>query len=850
MNPPRTCPGESELAAYAAGRMPPDDLERLRRHLAECSACRASVAAHSPSPPLGDTHAIRAEAVVSATTPSPTAFEGEGATNESALAPPQGPDEIGRIGGYRVLRKLGEGGMGIVYEAEDPDLQRRVAIKVLKPGMADGATRQRFVREARLAANLPHEHIVTIHQVGEDRGVPFMVMEYLSGESVEDRLQREKWLPVAEALRIGRETAAGLAAVHAAGLVHRDIKPSNVFLQGKVGTATCRVKLLDFGIARPVISGQSLTVDGQIVGTPSYMSPEQVLGQPVDARADLFSLGCLIYHMITGKSPFEKPTAIGALHAVAEGEPTPIAELAPNLPTGLAALIGDLLKKNPNDRPSSARLVLDELKAIEHGKTVMHLVLPQMDTAPIAAQRRRVGLGVWSGAAALILSIVVAVGAFWNRWQNPPEDPSTDASASSGAVVARDDKASADGGARNDSSPLAPNQERPPIKVGLLHSFTGALAVSERGLLEAELLAIDEINAKGGVLGGRRVVGVSADGKSNPLVFAECAEKLIHEDKVSIIFGCWSSSSRKRVEEVCRRHGRMLVYAVSHEGLEQAPNVVYIGAAPNQVMIPAVKFAYAVLKKRRFFLVGSDQIYSRASAAIFSDTIKELKGEVVGEAYVPMGGADFKAIVGDIRATQADCILNTLDGSSNAAFFSQVRADQINAESVPTFSFSVTEREVLELPVDDVEGDFAAWSYYQSIESEQNASFLKRFREKYPTIASVNDPMEATYCGVHLWADALNSAGTEELAKLRAAFHGRSILAPEGRITIDPSNQYATRGCRIARVGANRQVDVQWQSTKPIPPEPFPPSRSRDQWEKLLQQLYETWGQRWEKGKP
>ncbi len=277
------------------------------------------------------------------------------------LAPPQAPDELGRLGPYRVLQVLGAGGMGVVFRAEDPQLQRLVALKAMLPSLAaSDSAKQRFLREARAAAALKHDHIVTIHQVGEDRGTPFLAMEFLEGESLDDRLKREGKLPLAEVLRIGREMAEGLAAAHERGLIHRDIKPANVWLEGKKG----RVKILDFGLARAVGQENQLTQQGAIIGTPAYMAPEQGQGLSLDARCDLFSLGCVLYRVATGKPAFGGTDIISTLMAVATEKPRPPHELEPGLPTSVSELIIRLLAKWPEDRPVSAQAVAETLEGI------------------------------------------------------------------------------------------------------------------------------------------------------------------------------------------------------------------------------------------------------------------------------------------------------------------------------------------------------------------------------------------------------------------------------------------------------------------------------------------------------
>jgi len=289
----------------------------------------------------------------------------------SFLAPAQQAGEIGRLGPYRVLKVLGEGGMGMVFQAEDPSLERLVALKVMKPDRtSNDLARQRFVQEAKAAAAIQHDHIVTIYQVGEDRGVPYLAMQFLQGESLDDRLDRHEAVPAAEIVRIGKEIALGLSAAHERGLIHRDIKPANIWLEGGANGRD-RVKILDFGLARSLTGGsQNLTRTGLVMGTPGYMAPEQARGnQPLDHRCDLFSLGCVMYHLCTGQEPFRREDAMSTLLALALEQPPSITDLNPEVPPALADLVMALLAKGPADRPASARHVIEALSELERNWT-------------------------------------------------------------------------------------------------------------------------------------------------------------------------------------------------------------------------------------------------------------------------------------------------------------------------------------------------------------------------------------------------------------------------------------------------------------------------------------------------
>jgi WD40 repeat protein/serine/threonine protein kinase/DNA-directed RNA polymerase subunit RPC12/RpoP len=348
------------------------------------------------------------------------------------LAPALKPGEMGRLGPYRVLKVLGSGGMGVVFQAEEPQLERLVALKVMLPDMAaDPASHKRFQQEAKAIAAIEHDHIVTIYMVGEDRGIPFMAMQLLRGETLEARLRREGKLPPAEAVRIGREIASGLAAAHERQLLHRDIKPANIWLEAGSG----RVKILDFGLTRAAKDGVHLTQTGAVLGTPAYMAPEQAAGEAVDARCDLFSLGCVLYRACTGRPAFKGHNMVTVLRALAVDNPPPLSEVDRQVPGALSELVTCLLAKEPAGRPPSARAVVEALQVIERGlrggpAAEVTLTEPgspglprsgwkSADTVPPARSRRR----RWLLAAAAGLAVVaLAVGAFLLLGPTPTND--------------------------------------------------------------------------------------------------------------------------------------------------------------------------------------------------------------------------------------------------------------------------------------------------------------------------------------------------------------------------------------------------------------------------------------------
>jgi serine/threonine protein kinase len=300
-----------------------------------------------------------AETITKAPSESRDAYD---ATLLKFLAPAMADDELGRLGKYRILAILGQGGMGVVYKAEDSVVKRMVALKAILPSLgASDSARKRFLREARAMGQLEHDHVVRLYDVGEDRGIPYMAMEFLVGEPLDRRLKNEPLLPLAEALRIGREIAEGLAAAHAHDLIHRDIKPANVFLVGKA----CRVKILDFGLARLAADEARITQSGAILGSPGFMAPEQTRGEQADYRADLFSLGIVLYRMSTGENPFAAADALSTMVAIATKNPIAPQMQNFDVPVELSDLIMQLLDKDPAKRCSSAQAVVESLLQIE-----------------------------------------------------------------------------------------------------------------------------------------------------------------------------------------------------------------------------------------------------------------------------------------------------------------------------------------------------------------------------------------------------------------------------------------------------------------------------------------------------
>jgi urea transport system substrate-binding protein len=384
---------------------------------------------------------------------------------------------------------------------------------------------------------------------------------------------------------------------------------------------------------------------------------------------------------------------------------------------------------------------------------------------------------------------------------------------------------------------------RPPIKLGILHSQTGAMAISEKSMIDGELLAIDEINAAGGLL-GRKIQPVIADGKSDWPSYAREAERLIREEKVVTIVGCWTSASRKTVRPIIEKYDHLLIYPMAYEGLEQSPNIIYTGAAPNQQITPAVQWTLEHLG-RRVFLVGSDYVWPHSVNAIVSDQLKAVHAEKVGEEYIFFGSSQVSGAIEKIIKAKPDVIFSAVVGDSNIAFYKALKAAGIRADRTPVVSVSIGEDELRVLPIEDMVGHYSAWSYFQSVMSPENAAFVARFKKKYGQSRVTSDVIETAYFSVLLWAQAVRESGKVETAVIRKAMLGQSLDAPEGVVSIDPETQHTWRAFTLGRILDTRQIEVVWSSEKPIRPAPYPLSRTRIEWDESLQNMFDGWGGNW-----
>ncbi|WP_217597031.1 urea ABC transporter substrate-binding protein [Cohnella sp. GbtcB17] len=403
----------------------------------------------------------------------------------------------------------------------------------------------------------------------------------------------------------------------------------------------------------------------------------------------------------------------------------------------------------------------------------------------------------WLKSAGLAVSLSVALAGCGNNDKDGASSPPASSSAA--------------------SSPAASGGDT--IKVGILHSLSGTMSISEVTVKNSESMAIDEINAKGGVL-GKKIEPIVEDGASDWPTFAEKARKLLSEDKVATVFGGWTSASRKAMLPVFEELNGLLWYPVQYEGLESSPNIFYTGATTNQQIVPSVDYLLEQGKKK-FFLLGSDYVFPRTANKIIKAQLAAKGGETVAEEYTPLGHTDYTTIIAKIKEAKPDVVYNTLNGDSNVAFFKQLKDANIAAADLTTLSVSIAEEEVKGIGPDFLAGHLVAWNYYQTTDTPENKTFVENFKAKYGADSVTSDPMEAGYTAVYLWAAAVEKAGSFDVDKVKAAAKGIEWNAPEGKVTIDGDNQHIYKTVRIGEIQPDGMIKELWNSGSPVKPDPY-----------------------------
>jgi urea transport system substrate-binding protein len=765
------------------------------------------------------------------------------------------------FGKYHIIRRLGRGGMGTVYQGEDTVLKRNVAIKFLPDDLMNKPdVVERFLREAQVAGRLNHPNIIAIYDIAKDTNGCYMVMELLDPGSARSRMNKGPY-PWPVATRIIADCCAALAIAHEAGIIHRDIKPDNILF-----SSSGVVKLCDFGLVKLLEDDLHLTQTGMLCGTPLYMSPEQASNQDMDGRSDLYSLGATYFALLTGRPPFIGPGVPQILMSHVSGKVPDPRSIVPSIPEACARVIWRAMEKKPEARYPTAVEMGEELESIIAGISPRNSSIFAMDagrlsgdnvpaigrTSSFAGQEARTLAGLLRGPTgrsqgllsrrgllALAGLGVAGVGTgVWLRFgasgsvQPPPVKPPEVIKTPTGP---------------DPKKPPVADASLPPIKVGILHSLSGALAVSERPLRDASQLAIEEINAQGGLL-GRRVQAFERDGKSQVTAnsaYTQGADELLNMEHVAVVFGGFGSASRKLILPYVEDSHKLLFYPAQYEGLEQSQSIVYTGATPNQNVIPAIHWAIEELKVKRLFFVGTDGLRARAMNAIGADTVQELHGEVVGEEYALVGETQFAHIVKKIKHLKPQLIINDLVGDSNISFFRELVVAGLTPDVVPVLSFTLGENELAQLGSLSLAGQYVARTRFPLARGAQDGEFAKRFKKKYGEDRVVSELMESAYYGVLLWAAAVRKAKSEDAALVRSALLETGFDLNGIHLRLDPSTQHTYKVFQLGKITAGNTIEVIKTDEKPTRPIPFPPPRTPTEWKNFSDELYTKWGNNW-----
>ena len=365
------------------------------------------------------------------------------------------------------------------------------------------------------------------------------------------------------------------------------------------------------------------------------------------------------------------------------------------------------------------------------------------------------------------------------------------------------------------------------VKIGVLHSLSGTMAISEISCKDGTLLAVKEINAKGGVL-GKMIEPVVVDPASNWDLFAEKAKQLVTQDKVAVTFGCWTSVSRKSVLPVYESNNALLFYPVQYEGEEQSLNVFYTAASPNQQLVPAAEYLMSDAGGacKRFYLLGTDYVFPRTANKVLKAFLmaKGVKATDIMEDYTPFGHKDYQTIVGKIKAFSAGgkaCVLSTINGDSNVPFYKEFANQGLTSAECPVMAFSVAEDELRAMDVPPLVGHLAAWNYFMSVDTPANKAFATAFKAEYGKDRVVDDPIEAAYFGVYVWKAACEKAKSFEVDKVRAAVYGLEFDAPGGKKKMDDKNQHTYKPVYIGEVLKDGQFKIVWQSKGLVKPDSY-----------------------------
>ena len=610
-----------------------------------------------------------------------------------------------------------------------------------------------------------------------------------------------------------------------------------------------------------------LTQSGAVCGTPIYMSPEQALKQKVDPRSDIYSLGATYYSLLTAWPPYLGLSVVQiALQHVRSPTPDP-RMLVPDIPETCVRVLMRAMEKKKEARYQEAAEMGADLEALLMGGSQRTISIFDLDQNREAVPKLTPaatppGLTPSDPAAAnplttqaetLRTTVVDLPKDFRDSVENPRRKflirgllgLLAVGTASGGAFFYHRHSRSIP--SKQEPPKGAQPQPLPPIPVGVLQSLSGALAVSERPLAHATLLALDELNAQGGLL-GRQLRPILLDGRSEVTAesaFTQGAEQLLAKDKVVVVFGGYGSAARRSMRPYFEKHDGLLFYPGDYEGLEESRNIIYLGATPNQFALPAIQWCAKQLHARRYFVIGSDGMRAHAISTILTDAIQELGGEVVGAHYDLVGETQFAPTVKRIERARPDVVLNLLVGDSCAAFVAALLQLDGSQPQPAMLSFFPSTSALAYSRNPKLTRHYVAHARFARTPGVPQPSLALRLAKQHGTETALSDEIETAYYGVHLWAAAVKRAGSTEISKVKEALTDGEYDLLGAHLRVDPSNQHLWKVFELKRVVSDSQLEILETGAALIPPLPFPSARTQTEWQDFTDSLYQKWGNNW-----
>lgn len=713
------------------------------------------------------------------------------------------PGELFANGRFELLHELSRSDFLEYWRAYDRINRQDVGFKVLNPQWHNDSSKTAvFIQTARIQSKIHSPYIAElIKNVGLEYGFYYCVQQYMAGVSLRTLVSSQA-IPFNDLIKYCQQVGRVLQTMHQLGVVYRALSPDKITI-----TANQNVHIADFDSIW--IGGFSRSIEW--TDRFPFTAPEVLFDtHNISPRADIYSLGMILVYLLNGGELPE--SAFRDTQTFVKGLPC-------NEYTRIAIL--KAVSWNPAERYADMSSFCNDMGQFLPTEHRMPGSRPSKDNEVLSAAR---AVRPWWGVlgsfllAMSVLGLIVFCAISYSKGRL--FDSSPDVPKKSGYAVVS------------------------PIRIGVINSISGTMAISARPVIDATLMAIQEINDTGGLL-GRKVLPIVVDGRSINEVFESESERLISQENVVALFGGWTPSNRKALRPIVEKHDHMLFFPARDEGMEDSDNIIYNGPTPNQQLLPAVQWAIDKLHSKRIFFVGSDGLLGRVSYELLKDGVAGGGASVVGSSFALLSEIDFSLTIQQLQAARPDVIINTISGDSNLSFFRALRDAKISSHKIPTISLGIGENELKEIVESDMVGDYLAWTSFEVNNADERKRFSVKFKRKYGEYRAINDSMEAAYWGVHLWAWAVRAVGSENVQVVRRFLINSTANNSSPEIKIDPKNNHSWKRFRIGRILDDNRLEICHTIEDPIPPNPFPGNRTRYDWETFLNSLLQRWNHNW-----